>query len=158
VQITADARDPIVAGLAQNITGPGANGRSTTAEELFDVGYGSGIPLAGKTGTAQGFASYPWNDSSVFAAFSLDSSRPYTVVAYMEKSGFGSRAAGSVVKCMFLALGGQIPLDPVGVSEPLDLEMTTAARPSRDVNTDCMQSSTANTVFPGANTGGRPVD
>ena len=33
------------------------------------------LPIAGKTGTAQGAGSYPWNDSSAFAAFSLDSSQ-----------------------------------------------------------------------------------
>ena len=38
------------------------------------------------TGTAQGFPSYPWNDSSVFAAVSLEDARPFTVVSYLEKS------------------------------------------------------------------------
>ena len=32
---------------------------------------------------------------------------PYTVVAYLEKSGYGSKAAAPVTKCMFLALVGQ---------------------------------------------------
>ena len=62
------------------------------------------MPIAGKTGTAQGAGSYPWNDSSAFGAFSLDASVPYTVVAYLEKAGYGAKAAGPVVKCMFLAL------------------------------------------------------
>ena len=34
-----DIRDAIVGGIRQNVTGPGINNRSTTAEELFDVGY-----------------------------------------------------------------------------------------------------------------------
>ena len=56
------------------------------------------IPIGGKTGTAQGCRSYPWNDSSAFAAFSLDPARPYTVVSYLEKAGYGSRrgAGGQV--------------------------------------------------------------
>ena len=62
------------------------------------------LPIAGKTGTAQGAGSYPWNDSSAFAAFSLDDTKPYTVVAYLEKSGFGAKAAAPVVKCIFTAL------------------------------------------------------
>ena len=34
------------------------------------------IPIAGKTGTAQGAGNYPWNDSSAFAAFSTDADAP----------------------------------------------------------------------------------
>ena len=67
----------------------------------------SALPIAGKTGTAQGASSYPWNDSSVFAAFSLDDTKPYTVVAYLEKSGYGAKAAAPVVKCIFTALAGK---------------------------------------------------
>jgi len=75
VPMDPELREPIVAGLRQNVTGPGANGRSTTAEELFDIGYPDGaIPVAGKTGTAQGLSNYNWNDSSTFAAFSVDPS------------------------------------------------------------------------------------
>ena len=51
------------------------------------------IPVAGKTGTAQGAGNYPWNDSSAFAAYSTDPERPFTVSAYLEKSGYGSQAA-----------------------------------------------------------------
>ena len=92
---------------------PAPNGRSTTAEELFADYPAGAIPVAGKTGTAQGRNSYPWNDSSAFAAFSIDPEQPYTVVSYLEKSGFGSTGAAPVVKCMFLALSGITPLDPV---------------------------------------------
>ena len=138
------------------------NGRSTTAGELFAVGYPSdAIDVAGKTGTAQGFQSYPWNDSSVFAGVAYGDDaivNPYTVVAYLEKSGFGSRGAAPVVKCMFLALSGMIQLDPVTVSEPLDPNSDQVARPLRNVSTDCLRSTNPNTVFPGYGAAGRPVD
>ncbi len=142
-------RAPIVDGIRRNVTGPGTNGRSTTAEELFAVNYPpEAIPVAGKTGTAQGFGNYPWNDSSTFAAFSMDPAQPYTVVSYLEKAGFGSTGAAPVVKCMFLALSNQLTLDPVGVSEPLDLGSTEVATPLTPVDTACMTSSDSNTVRP----------
>ncbi|MGI9053116.1 MAG: penicillin-binding transpeptidase domain-containing protein, partial [Ilumatobacteraceae bacterium] len=39
IAMPPDVRDPIVAGVRRNVTGPGANLRTTTAEELFEVGY-----------------------------------------------------------------------------------------------------------------------
>ena len=142
-------RNPIVDGVVRNITGPGANGRSTTAEELFDVGYPpEAIPLGGKTGTAQGQGNFPWNDSSAFAAFSIDPARPYTVVSYLEKAGFGSRGAAPVVKCTFLALSGLLPLDPVGIAEPLDITSDQVARPLPEVDRACLGSTETGTVVP----------
>ena len=87
VPMTPELRDPIQDGIRRNITGPGYNGRSTTAEELFRDYPADAIQVAGKTGTAQGRLSYPWNDSSAFAAYSLDPNHPYTVVSYLEKAG-----------------------------------------------------------------------
>jgi len=146
VSMPPGVRDPIVNGLRQNITGPGVDGpdgyRSTTAEELFFDYPEAAIPVAGKTGTAQGFPSYPWNDSSAFGAFSMDEDRPYTVVSYLEKAGYGSLGAAPVVKCMFLALSGLIPLDPVTISEPLDLESDVAAPNPATVDFSCMRSET----------------
>ena len=141
---------PIIEGVRQNVTGPGVNGRSTTAEELFDIGYPEpqAIPIGGKTGTAQGFRSYPWNDSSTFAAFSLDPARPYTVVSYLEKAGFGSTGAAPVVKCMYLALSGVTPLDPVAISEPLDLASDEPAESLPNVDPACMQSTNNDPVRP----------
>ena len=96
------------------------------------------LPLAGKTGTAQGAGSYPWNDSSAFGGFSLDDSQPYTVVAYLEKSGFGSKAAAPVVKCIFTALAGKTVMDPVQPSDPLDLNSLQPAPPTQLKDTSCM--------------------
>jgi len=128
IPMTPELRDPIQDGIRRNITGPGYNERSTTAMELFADYPRDAIQVAGKTGTAQGQRSYPWNDSSVFAAYSVQPELgPYTVVSYLEKSGFGSRAAAPVVKCSFLALSQKIALDPVAVAEPLDTSMSVPA-------------------------------
>ncbi|MBA3286576.1 MAG: hypothetical protein H0U21_00945 [Acidimicrobiia bacterium] len=149
IPMTDDLREPITTGLARNVTGPGANGLSTTAEELFDIGYPpEAIPVAGKTGTAQGFQTYPWNDSSAFGAFSLDAQRPWTVVSYLEKAGYGSQGAAPVVKCMYLALSGITPLDPVEVADALDPESTVAAEPLPRVDLGCTAAASVPTVRP----------
>jgi penicillin-binding protein 2 len=128
--------DPIVKGLTRVVTtGAGVPGtdiayHATTGERLFYDYPDDAIPVAGKTGTAQGAGNYPWNDSSAFTAFSLDASRPFVVTAYLEKAGYGSQAAAPVVKCTFLALSGKIRTDPIRVSEPLDLNSTVAAPPN----------------------------
>jgi penicillin-binding protein 2 len=152
INMPPGVRDPIVTGLARNVTGPGVSGpdgyRSTTAEELFRVGYPpEAIPVAGKTGTAQGSNNYPWNDSSAFAAFSLDPARPFTVVSYLEKAGYGSVGAAPVVKCMYLALSGLTVLDPPPLADPLDLEDNVAAHDPPRVDRSCMASSD-NTLTP----------
>jgi len=151
VAMPPGVRDPILEGLRQNITGPGANGRTTTAEELFRVNYPpEAIPIAGKTGTAQGSNNYPWNDSSAFAAFSLDPNRPFTVVSYLEKAGYGSVGAAPVVKCMYLALSGSplTPLDVPPIADPLDLDDDVAAHDPPPVDRACMASSNAGTLTP----------
>ena len=160
-QIPMEFADPIINGIRQNITGPGTAANSTTAEELFDVNWSepAAPPVAGKTGTAQGRFSFPWNDSSVFAAFSLDSERPWTVVSYLEKAGFGSLGSAPVVKCMFQALSGVTALDPVAISEPLDIDNDMAAQPQPPLsNLSCMESRNAHTIYPGPVQTGRPPD
>jgi hypothetical protein len=51
---------------------------------------------------------------------------------------------------MYLALSGLTPLDPVNVSEPLDLDSARPAEPAAPVDTSCMDSTNGPT--------GRPVD
>ena len=97
----------------------------------------SAIPVAGKTGTAQGRNNFPWNDSSAFTAYSLDDSNPYTVSAYLEKSGYGATAAGPVVKCMFLQMSGIAPADPVELALPLNTDQTFPAAPQKLADTGC---------------------
>lgn len=134
VQRTVDLGDgkgeAITQGLARVVTGPGVRSdyyHSTTGERLFRTYPYDELPIAGKTGTAQGLGNQPWNDSSAFAAYSLSAESPYTVAAYLEKSGYGSRAAAPAVKCIFMALSGNTLLHPVLLSDPLDLTMPTAA-------------------------------
>jgi penicillin-binding protein 2 len=150
IPMPPEVRDPIIEGTRRNITGPGANGRSTTAEELFEIGYPEdlgAIPIGGKTGTAQGQLNLPWNDSSAFAGYSLDPARPYTVVSYLEKSGYGSLGAAPVVKCMFLALSGLVPLDAVAISDPLDVTSEVAAEPLAPVDMTCGISADADAAL-----------
>jgi penicillin-binding protein 2 len=131
---------PIIAGLQRVIRGPGVTSdfyHATTGENLFFNYPGDGIRIAGKTGTAQGQNNYPWLDSSVFAAFSLDGATPYTVTAYLEKSGYGSQAAAPVVKCVYLALSGHVTYDPVEMADPLDLSSNRAASPVSLRDTSC---------------------
>ena len=80
---------------------------------------------------------------------------PYTVTSYLEKAGYGSVGAAPVVKCMFEALSGVLPLDPVVLSEPLDTTSDKAAKDLPKVAVDCMASRNANTVTPGVATGAK---
>ncbi|MDO8364997.1 MAG: penicillin-binding transpeptidase domain-containing protein [Actinomycetota bacterium] len=144
---------PIIDGLTRVIRGQGVTypdcGRNcyhaTTGESLF---AGFPVAIAGKTGTAQGAGNLPWNDSSVFGAFGIVDDRPstiddlpYTVVAYLEKSGYGSKAAAPVVKCIFLALAGERVTDPVMVSDQLDLNSTAPAPPKNLAEPACLGGS-----------------
>ncbi|MGA0878876.1 MAG: penicillin-binding transpeptidase domain-containing protein [Ilumatobacteraceae bacterium] len=149
VAIPPEIRDPILRGLSRVITGPGVDSdyyHSTTGEKLFSRYPYERLPIAGKTGTAQGAASLPWNDSSVFAAFSLDPNQPIVAAAYLEKAGYGSRAAAPVVKCMFLAYLGDARMSSVLPSNPLDLNSTLAAPERKLSDGRCLA---------GANYGGR---
>lgn len=141
VNMEPTVRDPIVRGLQRVINGPGVDYdyyHKATGEILFRSYPYEKLPIAGKTGTAQGFGNLPWNDSSVFGAFSLDPEQPYTVFAYLEKSGYGSQAAAPVAKCIYLALAREYRLDPVTVAEPLNLASTTPAPPLTMRNPLCL--------------------
>ena len=132
---------PIVQGLTRVITGPGVTSdfyHATTGERLFSSYPQRALPIAGKTGTAQGAGNLPWNDSSAFAAFSLDKNMPYTAVAYLEKSGYGSRAAAPVVKCLFTALAGRMKVNAAQPSDPLDINSFDVAPPPPSWNPLCL--------------------
>lgn len=140
--LAPESWDEIDRGLTRVIDGPGTTSdfyHSTTGENLFYYYPDSAIPLAGKTGTAQGAGNYPWNDSSAFAAYSRDPSRPYTVTAYLEKAGYGSQAAAPVVKCMFMQMSGIAPADPVRLSDTLDTNSMVAALPRQLADTRCFE-------------------
>ena len=142
IPMRPEVRDPIVSGLRRVITGPGVNFdyyHKTTGENLFR-NY-TGMPIAGKTGTAQGFNNLPWNDSSAFGAFSLDATQPYSAFAYLEKSGYGAVAAAPVVKCVFLALSKQWRVDDLVPADPLDTASNIAAASTRLRNPLCLVST-----------------
>lgn len=148
LEMPPDVYEPIIGGLSRvtnagrvrspGVTDPSGFYHTTTGEKLFETYPMSALPIAGKTGTAQGAGSYPWNDSSVFGGFSLDQNKPYTVVAYLEKSGYGSKAAAPVVKCIFTALAGKTLMDPVLPSDPLDLNALEPAPPTQLTDSSCM--------------------
>ena len=102
-------------------------------------GYPHGrLPLAGKTGTAQGKNNLPENDSSVFVGFdvALDG---YTIGSYLEKAGYGGAGSAPLVRCMFLAMHDEIAADPVHLSDPLNIQQSTAAAPNRLVDETCLE-------------------
>jgi penicillin-binding protein 2 len=143
LEMPPEVLQPIVEGLHRVIRGRGVTDprrfyHATTGENLFK---GFPIDIYGKTGTAQGAATLPWNDSSAFGAFSEEEGLPYTVVAYLEKSGYGSKAAAPVTKCMFLALSGNVVTDDVFVSDPLDMNSTLPAPPKQLADATCLGGS-----------------
>jgi penicillin-binding protein 2 len=148
LEMPPEIRDPIIDGLKRvtnadrvkhpGVTDPSGFYHTTTGEKLFETYPMKLLPVAGKTGTAQGFNSYPWNDSSIFAGISLDDAKPYTVVAYLEKSGYGAKAAAPVVKCIFTALGNPQLMDPVLPSDPLDLNSLEPAPATQLTDSTCM--------------------
>ncbi len=141
-----DVREPVIAGMKRVISGPGVTSdyyHKATGENLFRNFPLNDVPLAGKTGTAQGYENLPWNDSSAFGAFSLNPDVPYSAYAYLEKSGFGSQAAAPVVKCVFLALSGRLRMDELVPAEPIDLASTLAATPTRLRSPSCLVGSFA---------------
>ena len=141
VGMREEIRGAIVGGLTRVINGPGITSdfyHATTGEKLFRSYPKRALPIAGKTGTAQGAGNLPWNDSSVFGAFSKDPAQPYTAVAYLEKSGYGSRAAAPVVKCVFTALAGKVRVDPAVPADPLDIASYAVAAPQMLPNPLCL--------------------
>jgi penicillin-binding protein 2 len=123
-------RDPIVGGLERVVGqngGKGTPGHLPTAVRVFTTGAPFPVAAAGKTGTAQGKDNAPALDSSVFAAFQTDNPNGYTIASYLEKAGYGANGSAPLVKCMMLAMNGLIQLDPVRLSDPLDLNSTQAA-------------------------------
>ncbi|MEK0414853.1 MAG: penicillin-binding protein 2, partial [Actinomycetota bacterium] len=142
IPMRPDVIEPVVSGLRRVITGPGVDFdyyHKTTGENLFR-NY-TGMPIAGKTGTAQGFNNLPWNDSSAFGAFSTDATQPYSAFAYLEKAGYGAVAAAPVVKCLFLALSNKWRMDSLIPADPLDTASNLPAATTRLRNPLCLVSS-----------------
>ena len=131
--------DAIGRGLHRVIRGPGTVYKDGAHKPTgFSLFKDSDVEVSGKTGTAQGAGNLPWNDSSAFGAYGTTDALPYTVVAYLEKSGYGAKAAGPVTKCMFTALTDPSVMAPVMVSDTLDLSSTLPAQSNPLVNAACL--------------------
>ncbi|MEX2627909.1 MAG: penicillin-binding transpeptidase domain-containing protein, partial [Ilumatobacteraceae bacterium] len=92
IELPSEIRDVLVTGLSRVVRPGGGSGLTSTitgmyhratGENLFYDYPADALPLAGKTGTAQGRNNYPWNDSSAFVAFSRDREQPYVMSAYL---------------------------------------------------------------------------
>jgi penicillin-binding protein 2 len=142
LDMSAPLRDPIVAGLTKVVRPLVINGHATTAGKVFAYFPIDEVPLAGKTGTAQGRGNRSENDSSVFVAFNQDPSQPYTIGAYLEKAGYGKVGAAPVVKCLFYAVTGRYDnMDPVRQADPLDVNSTLPAPPKTMPDDRCLATN-----------------
>ena len=97
IPMPPEVREPIVDGLRRNITGPGRqrpldHGRGAVRRRLPGRRRSRSPARPAPPRAAD---SYPWNDSSAFAAFSLDPDRRTRSSSYLEKSGFGSHGRGA---------------------------------------------------------------
>ena len=143
IDMRPELRDPIMKGLEQVVRLTPVNGKLSTAGRVFRKFPLDELPLAGKTGTAQGAGNRSENDSSVFVAFSTDPTLPYTVGAYLERAGYGAQASAPVAKCLFYALGGYLRLDAVRQADPLDLTATDPAPPRQMPSQTCLDNYSA---------------
>ena len=138
-------RDPIVDGLTRVVNGGVHAGHLPTGVRPFRGFPHDQIPIAGKTGTAQGRDNDPQLDSAVFAAFQLDPGG-FTVSAYLEKAGYGGAAAAPVVRCVLLALNDFEQMAPVLLADQLDITATRPAPPKQMPNEACLEVDTAVTT------------
>ncbi len=120
------------------------NGHEPTAQQAFKGFPHSTIPIAGKTGTAQGANNAQENDSSVFVAYQTgeNAQTGYTVGAYLEKAGYGKRAAAPVVRCLMLGVNGLYVLDEPQLSDELDVRSPVAAPRNPMPSEACLDDAT----------------
>jgi penicillin-binding protein 2 len=120
------------------------NGHQPTAQQTFKGFPHSTIPIAGKTGTAQGLNNAQENDSSVFVAYQTgeNAQQGYTIGAYLEKAGYGKRAAAPVVRCLMLGANGLYELDEPALSDELDVRSPLAAPPNPMPSETCLDDAT----------------
>jgi len=97
-----EIRDPIQQGLR----GVVASG-SGTASGAF-TGY-SGMPVAGKTGTAQ--QTFPQQDTALFASYGPFDNPQYAVTVVLEEGGFGGTTAAPVARRIWDFLSGKTLVD-----------------------------------------------
>ena len=76
IPMPPEVHDPIQDGIRRNITGPGVNGRSHDRRGAVPRLPGRRDPGRRQDGHRAGRHSYPWNDSSAFAAYSVEPEQP----------------------------------------------------------------------------------
>lgn len=101
VPLPPEVRDPIHQGLRGAITAGAGTGNAAFA------GY-SGMPVAGKTGTAQQTGK---QDTALFASYGPADSPQYAVSIILEEAGFGGATAAPVARRIWESLSGQAPAD-----------------------------------------------
>lgn len=108
--LTPEVRDPVLAGIEGTV-----NDQAGTA--YFSFNTYNGVPVAGKTGTAQAGGAEK-QDTSWFAGITNPTNDPaiphqYVVVAMVEQGGFGADVAAPIVRRVIDFLNGDA--DPVPV-------------------------------------------
>jgi penicillin-binding protein 2 len=108
--LTADVRDPVLAGIDGVVT-------SGDGTAYFSFNNYEGLPVAGKTGTAQAGGEGK-QDTSWFAGITNPANDPaignqYVVVAMVEQGGFGADVSAPIVRRVIDCLNGNP--DPVPV-------------------------------------------
>jgi penicillin-binding protein 2 len=99
VPLPPEIRDPIHQGLRGAVTS-GAG----TASPAF-AGY-SGIPIAGKTGTAE---QPPKMDTALFASYGPAEAPQYAMAVVLEEGGFGGTTAAPVSRRIWEFISGRAP-------------------------------------------------
>ena len=133
-------------GLRQNVTGPGVERPLARPPRSCSHDYpADAIPIAGKTGTAQGPAATRGTTRRRSPPSASIRARPYTVVSYLEKAGLrlDGRGAGRQVHVPG-PVGHDAHSTRSSISEPLDTRPATS-RPSRCPNVDAGVHGTAPT-------------
>ena len=100
VELPPEIRDPIHQGLRGAVASPYG-----TASAAF-AGY-TGIPVAGKTGTAQ--QTYPKQDTALFASYGPVDNPQYAMSVVLEEGGFGGTTAAPVSRRIWEHLSGKPP-------------------------------------------------
>ena len=100
IQLPPEVRDPIHQGLRGAVASA-----SGTAAPAF-AGY-SGIPIAGKTGTAQ--QPKPQMDTAIFASYGPVDAPRYAMAVVLEEAGFGGTTAAPVSRRIWEHLSGRPP-------------------------------------------------
>lgn len=131
--------------IRQGLGGVTSDNNGGTATELFKGFDQKGWPVLGKTGTAEVAGKA---DTSLFVGVGPADDPQYVAVAVLEQSGFGSDAAGPLVRAIFEHVSGQADCPDPTTPEATPTTTTVAGTPST-----CPDAAQSGTATPGAGTG-----